>query len=349
MKMKLTMMAAATVALVLVNGAMAQEKSTKQMADDAAVPVNITNAVRAETDNMIRVQIETFDLQFGKMTHLREPMTAENQSVIRVNQDTLYSSTVLDLSEPVSITLPDAGGRFQSMLVISQDHYNFGEAKPGTYQLTEEEVGTRFAYLLFRTFIDVTDPDDIAAAHAAQDGITISGGGNGPFEAPNWNLKDLDKARSAVNALSELGYDTRLAFGRESEVEPLQHLVGALGGWGGQPSSMAIYESRIVEKNDGDTPYALTVKEVPVDAFWSVTVYNSEGYLEGNDTGRNNYNNFTAKPNADGSFTIHFGGDPMNINYLPVPDNWTWMVRLYQPREEIIDGSWHFPDPVPLQ
>ena len=348
-QVKLTMMSLATVALVLVNGATAQEKSVKQMADDAAVPVNITNAVRAETDNMIRVQIETFDLQFGKMTHLREPMTAENQSIIRVNQDTLYSSTVLDLSEPVSITLPDAGGRFQSMLVISQDHYNFGEAKPGTYQLTEDEVGTRFAYLLFRTFIDVTDPDDIAAAHAAQDGITISGGGNGPFEAPNWNLKDLDKARGAVNALSELGYDTSLAFGRESEVEPLQHLVGALGGWGGQPSSMAIYESRIVEKNDGDTPYALTVQEVPVDAFWSVTIYNSEGYLEANDTGRNNYNNFTAKPNADGSFTIHFGGDPTNINYLPVPDNWTWMVRLYQPREEIIDGSWHFPDPVPLQ
>jgi hypothetical protein len=342
------MMGAATVALMLVNGSMAREKNTEQMADDAAVPVNITNAVRAETDTMIRVQIESFDLQFGKLMHLRDPMTAENQSVIRVNQDTLYSSTVLDLAEPVSATLPDAGGRFQSMLVISQDHYNFGEAKPGTYLLTEEEVGTRFAYLLFRTFIDVMDPEDIAAAHAAQDGIRVSGGGQGPFEAPNWSLKDLKKARSAVNALSELGYDTRVAFGRKSEVEPLQHLLGALGGWGGQPPSMAIYESRVVEKNDGDTPYVLTVKDVPVDAFWSVTVYNSEGFLEANDTGRSNYNNFSAEPNADGSFTIHFGGDPTKINYLPVPDNWTWVVRLYQPQEEIIDGSWTFPDPVPL-
>jgi hypothetical protein len=153
------------------------------------------------------------------------------------------------------------------MLVISQDHYNFGEAKPGTYLLTEEEVGTRFAYLLFRTFIDVMDPEDIAEAHAAQDGIRVSGGGQGPFEAPNWSLKDLKKARSAVNALSELGYDTRVAFGRKSEVEPLQHLLGALGGWGGQPPSMAIYESRVVEKNDGDTPYVLTVKDLPVDAF----------------------------------------------------------------------------------
>lgn len=349
MKMKHVILTASALMVLLGNESMSIAQNTGQSATDDTMPVNINNAVRAETDHMIRVQIENFDLQFGKITHLREPMTPENQSVIRVNQDTLYSSTVIDVSKPVSITLPEANGRFMSMLVINQDHYNFGEAKPGTYELTLENVGTRFAYVLFRTFIDITDPDDIAATHAAQDAMKISGGGSGPFEAPNWDLADLQKARSAVNRLSELGYDSREAFGRKDEVKPLPHLVGALGGWGGQPPSMAVYESRSVETNDGKTPYAVTAKDVPVDAFWSITVYNSEGYLEANDIGRNSYNNFTAKPNDDGSFTIHFGGDPESINYLPISEGWTYTIRLYQPRREIVDGTWTFPKAEPLK
>jgi len=311
--------------------------------------VTIANVVRAETDHMIRAQIEAFDLKVGEITHLRDPMTPENQSVIRVNQDTMYSSVVLDLSQPVTITLPDADGRFMSMLVINQDHYNFGEAQPGTYELTEERVGTRFAYLLFRTFVDITDPNDIAAAHAAQDAIEISGGGDGPFEAPDWSKADLEKARIAVSSLSELGFDSGDAFGRKEEVEPVAHLVGALAGWGGQPPSMAVYEILSVEQNDGKIPHAVTVKDVPVDAFWSLTVYNAQGYLEANDLGVNSYNNFTAQPNEDGSYTIHFGGcDDGRVNCLPIMPGWNYTVRLYKPRAEILDGSWSFPAPQPV-
>lgn len=54
--------------------------------------------------------------------------------------------------------------------------------------------------------------------------------------------------------------------------------------------------------------HALTVKDVPVNAFWSITVYNADGYLEANDRGVNSYNNFSAQPNKDGSYPIHFGG-----------------------------------------
>lgn len=311
--------------------------------------VTIAELVRAETDHMIRTQIETFNLQFGQVTHLRDPMTPENQSVIRVNQDTIYSSTVLDLSQPAIVTLPDADGRFQSMLVINQDHYIFGEAEPGTYELTQESVGTRFAYLLFRTFVDVTDPDDVAAAHAAQDAIEVSGGGAGPFEAPEWDTTQLEKARTALSRLAELNFDLGDAFGRKEEVDPVAHLVGALSGWGGQPPSMAVYDIRSVERNDGTTPHAVTVKDVPVDAFWSLTVYDADGYLQANDLGVNSYNNFTAQSNDDGSFTIHFGGcDDGRSNCIPISPGWNYLVRLYQPRSEILDGSWRFPAAQPV-
>ena len=310
-----------------------------------AEDVTIENLVRAESDTMIRQNLESFGIGIGDLTHRREPVTSATQTIIRPNQDTLYSAVVLDLSEPATITLPETDGRFQSMLVISQDHYSFVEATPGTYELTEENVGTRFAFVLFRTFIDPADTDDLATAHATQDGILLTGGGDGPFEAPDWDLETLAEARNAVSDLaSAVGFNASRAFGRKDEVDPIDHLVGAMAGWAGQPSSTALGILESVEENDGETPYTVSVKDVPVDAFWSITVYNAEGYLEPNDLNRNSYNNVTANPNEDGSYTIHFGRcDDGRVNCIPITKGWNYTIRLYQPREEILDGSWTFP------
>ncbi len=310
-----------------------------------AEEVTLENLVRAETDHMIRANMEAYGVKVGDLAHQREMVDLKNQPVIRMNVDTLYSSLVLDLSEPAEITLPEIGGRYQSMHVMSQDHYMFVEATPGTYRLTEDEVGTRFAAVAFRTFADPADPEDIAAAHKAQDGIAVSGGGDGPFEAPDWDLSQLSAARQAINDLvADIGFNTRYAFGRKDEVRPVDYVVGALAGWAGLPVSAAMYVLDSVEKNDGKTPHAVTVKDVPVDAFWSVTVYNEDGYMEPNDLNRNSYNGVTAKPNDDGSITLHFGGcGDAQVNCIPITPGWNYAIRLYQPQEEILDGSWTFP------
>jgi hypothetical protein len=105
-----------------------------------------------------------------------------------------------------------------------------------------------------------------------------------------------------------------------------------------------------VDDDDGQIAHAVTVKNVPVDAFWSITAYNADGYLEANDLGINNYNNFTAKPNKDGSYTIHFGGcDDGRVNCIPITPGWNYAIRMYQPREEILDGSWTFPEIAPVR
>ena len=307
--------------------------------------ITLDNLVRAETDHMIRQNIAAFGLELGPIMHQRETVDVDNQPVIRMNVDTIYSSLLLDLSEPAEIRLPEIDGRYQSMHVINQDHYMYVEAKPGTYQLTEENVGTRFAAVSFRTFIDPSDPDDVKAAHGAQDGIMVSGGGSGPFEAPDWDTEQLAVARKALNDLAaEISFDSARAFGREDEVDPMQYLVGALAGWGGLPARGAIYLVDAVDRNDG-TPYAVTAKDVPVDAFWSITVYNDDGYMERNDMGRSSYNNVTAEPNDDGSITIHLGAcNDGRVNCIPITPGWSYAVRLYQPREEILDGSWRFPE-----
>lgn len=47
--------------------------------------------------------------------------------------------------------------------------------------------------------------------------------------------------------------------------------------------------------------------------------------------------------NDDGSVTVHFGGcDDERVNCLPIMDGWSYVIRLFQPRPEILDGSWIF-------
>lgn len=313
-------------------------------------PVTAQNFARAETDNYIRVGMQAAGIGVNQLHHYRDPVTAENQTVIRQNQDTLFSGIILDLSTPVSFTLPDTGGRYMSMHVVNQDHFMFVETSSGTYTLTEETVGTRFAYLIVRTFVDTRNPDDVKQAHAAQDGIIVSGGGMGPFEAPDWNLDDLKIIRDSLSDVAALGFDSSYAFGTENETRPVDHLIGVAAGWGGLPRAAALYSMNSVDRNDGSTPHSLTARNVPVDEFWSITVYNANGYLEANDLAVNGYNNFTADPNADGSHTIHFGGcDDGRTNCIPITPGWNYTVRMYGPRPEILDGSWTFPEPKPTR
>jgi hypothetical protein len=102
-------------------------------------------------------------------------------------------------------------------------------------------------------------------------------------------------------------------------------------------------------KNDGKTVHKLTVKDVPVDGFWSISVYNKYGYFEKNDRDAYTLNNTTAKKDADGSVTIQFGGcDGSAANCIPITPGWNYWVRLYRPRKEILDGTWKFPEAQPV-
>jgi hypothetical protein len=86
----------------------------------------------------------------------------------------------------------------------------------------------------------------------------------------------------------------------------------------------------------------------PVNAFWSISVYNDKGYFEPNPQNAYTLNNLTAKADADGSISIQFGGCDSKVeNYLPTPPGWNYLVRLYRPRPEILDGSWTFPEAQP--
>jgi Protein of unknown function (DUF1254) len=93
------------------------QAASGQSSSDNAVPVTVDNFIRAESDLYFRGILKDSGA-IGKFLHRREPARIDNQTVIRLNRDTLYSSAVFDLDAgPVTITLPDAGKRFMSMQV----------------------------------------------------------------------------------------------------------------------------------------------------------------------------------------------------------------------------------------
>jgi hypothetical protein len=309
-------------------------------------PVTVDNFVRAESDLYLGGIIKESGT-IGKFHHSREPAPIDGQTVIRLNRDTLYSSAVFDLEAgPVRITLPDAGDRFMSMQVISEDHYvpevNYGA---GTYALDKEKVGTRYVAVAIRTLVDPTDPEDLNKVHALQDQVVAEQAGVGSFEVPAWDPASQKKVRDALLILGSTIPDFKKAFGTKQEVDPIRHLIGTAAAWGGNPDKAAIYLNVTPANNDGTAVYKLHVKDVPVDEFWSISLYNADGYYEKNPYDAYSLNNITAKKSEDGSIDVQFGGcDGKIANCLPIMKGWNYTVRLYRPRAEILDGSWQFPE-----
>jgi hypothetical protein len=311
-----------------------------------SIPVTVDNFVRAESDGYFgRI---TKDGGFGKFLHFRAPTPLDNQTVIRMNRDTLYSGAIFDLDAgAVSITLPDGGRRFVSAQIVSEDHYTLDVYyEPGTYTFTREEIGTRYMLVILRILAN-DNPTDLAEVNRLQDAVVVEQASSGVFEVPAWDADSHKKVRDALLALATTLPNLNNAFGTAEEVDPIRHLIASASAWGGNPDKEAIYLNVVPAQNDGNTLYSFTVGDVPVDGFWSISVYDADGYFALNAQKVNSINNLSATPNADGSITVQFGGcDGSAPNCIPITPGWNYLVRMYRPRAEILSGAWKFPEPV---
>ena len=180
--------------------------------------------------------------------------------------------------------------------------------KAGAHTLTRESVGTRYAAVAIRTLVDPNDPADVTKVHALQDAITVSQAKAGTFEVPDWDPVSQKRVRNALLVLSSTSTGFGGAFGKQGRGGPGE--AADWGGWpvGAEPDKDATYLSETPAKNDGTTVHRVRVKDVPVDAFWSISVYNEQGYYEKNSINAYTINSITGKKAADGSTTVQFGG-----------------------------------------
>lgn len=312
------------------------------------VKVSVDTFVRAETTRMMT------NLMGGaggvnRFHHVRVPTPLDQQTVVRMNRDTLYSFAVVDLADGAVVTVPDAGARYLSVAVVNEDHFTHRVIHaPGEHRLEMVDHGTRYVTLVGRVLADPADPADVAAANAVQDGLAVTAGSAEPMTMPEYDPESFDAVRGALLALGRTMTGATGMFGRKDAVDPVHHLIGTAMGWGGLPDSEAFYAT--VDPGLPVGEYRIVVRDVPVDAFWSISLYDADGFFEDSDEGGCSVNQLTAVKEPDGSVVVHLGGcADGRTNCLRLMDGWNYTVRLYQPHPEVVDGTWSFPAVAPVR
>ena len=118
----------------------------------------------------------------------------------------------------------------------------------------------------------------------------------------------------------------------------------------------AIYPMNLADETgrplDGANKYSIHFDKgaaPPVDAFWSITLYDQEGYQVANPLNRFAVSSWMPfKTNPDGSLTLYFQnespGKDKEWNWLPAPKGpFNLTMRLYAPKSEALTGKWNPP------
>jgi hypothetical protein len=314
---------------------------------DTVVPVTKENYSEAETQTVFAkyiadVATATCTGGLGTILNLQKAADPKDRTVIRINFDTLYSWLILDLTTPATFTLPQTNGRYQSAMVVNGQGYVYVEKDPGDYTLTEDEVGSRYALVAFRTGVNIQDPEDVAQAQALQAKLSVSQAKTGEYVQPNqWDLEQMMALRAAYNEeRNETGVKSESLFGRPGEVTPEQNNMGVAVGIGGLPKEGAVY---LFYTPSSSEPQTLTLNDVPNgdNAFWSLTVYDKDGFPVGENF---NVNSAFAKTNESGDVVLNLGGDSKQDNYLEIYPGWNATFRIYNPKPAYFDGSWVRPE-----
>ena len=266
----------------------------------------------------------------NKFFHFRNPTPLDNQTVVRMNQDTLYSAYVTDMSKGGEITIPDVGDRYISVMVVLKDHYiNQFFVGAGTYKINPDDG---FGMIAVRTQVDSTDPEDVKAVNAIQDKIVVKMNSDAKFNPPAYDLEKLVEMRNkyAAEAATYPSFDGMQ--GARGEIDPHMHRLGTGAGWGLLSGEYAQYMP--YNHAGGNTQCVSATYEVPPftkPGFFSVTMYDKDGWIA-NDNAILNKNNI--KFNKDGTFDVSFGecsDSQKKANHLPTTEGWNFLMRVYQP------------------
>ena len=321
-------------------------------AGGGAVPVTVDNFVRAESDLYFAGLLRDSGA-IGKFVHRREPASIDNQTVIRLNRDTLYSSALFDLDAgPVDDHAARCGQAFHVDAGHQRRSLRSGsDLRQG--QLHADQGKGRHALCRGR------DPD---AGRSGQPGGHRAGPrAAGCDQGQPEGYRQLrrcrigirssqKKVRDALLVLASTIPDFKKAFGTKDEVDPVRHLIGTAAAWGGNPDKDATYLNVTPAKNDGSTDLQAQrqgragrrvlvgqrlqrrrlLREEPLQRLHA----QQSDREEETPTARSRSSSAAATARCRTACRSQRAG--------------TTPVRLYRPRAEILNGRWKFPEPRPV-
>jgi len=315
--------------------------------------------------------------------------TADMRQVVRPNFDTLYSFGYLDLTkEPMVVSVPDTGGRYYLLPML--DMWSDVFASPGWRTtgtqaanflvtplgwsgavpsvLTQIEAPTPYVWIIGRTKTD--GPSDYDAVHKIQAGYKVTplserGISPKPIAVkldPSVDMKTPPKTQ--VDALARvanhwsMNTDTMGVYGNYY----LKRAIVAQVGLGANLPEDAIYPLNLGDENgmplDGANKYTIHFDKgatPPANAFWSLTLYDRDGFQVANSLNRFALSSWMPfKYNPDGSLDLYFQnespGADKEVNWLPAPKGpFNLTMRLYSPKSEALTGRWSPPSIVKAQ
>ena len=263
------------------------------------------------------------------------PSDPAKQFVVRMNRDTPYSLSIIDMSsDDVYVTVPETE-KYVTIQIVDENH----ETQPMIYGSGKHKITakTDFAFVIVRTL----DGD-------IRNDLVIEAGSAKHFEVKKWDMESFKAIDKAGNIDFGDGYDQSKAFGnKESGQTAYMNYVGAAGGWGGAMVEDNIYQTS--QYLDVDGCYEMTFADPKDKYFWSATVYNSDGRMF-NDKA-NISSEMDVEKNADGTITLRFGCEGQSNNIPIVEGNTTGkfnvVIRHYGPSEMVSNGDEGY-DPTKL-
>jgi len=245
------------------------------------------------------------------------------QFVVRMNRDTPYSVSVIDMSSgDVYVTVPETD-RYVTIQIVDENH----ETQPMIYGSGRHKITakTDHAFVIVRA-IDGDIRKD----------LVIEAGSAKPFVGKEWDMESFHAVDKAGNLDFSDGYDQSKAFGNtESGQTAYMNYVGAAGGWGGAMVEDNVYQTS--QYFDADGRYEVTFVDPKAKYFWSATVYNGDGRMF-NDKA-NISTEMKPVKNTDGTYTLRFGQDG-KPNNIPIREGNTTgkfnvLMRHYGPSEQV--------------
>ena len=298
--------------------------------------VGLDNYAMVETHRQMAVTQENTG-GVNIFLHRRAVPLVDDQPVIRMNRDTLYSMAIVDASQGATVTLPDAGDRYMSLMYLDENHRVYDMVYAAGAHGIPAYSGHMYA--LVRIGVKTGDADDLAEIHSLQDAITLTAVGDAPFVPVAYDEASyLETHHGVLDSFAASGLlDTERMFGTEDYVDHDRYIMGTAIGWGGATWKDNIYQfSKFFEGGECQT----TTFEDPQNTggFWSITVYDKGGFMFDDVA---NVNSEVAAVNDDGTYTVSFGCDG-GVNNIPVSNDtgaWNAAMRHYTPSQAVIDGK----------
>ena len=248
------------------------------------------------------------------------------QFVVRMNRDTYYSTSIFDMTGGIILTIPETD-KYISVQVVDENHETqpmiYG---PGRHKLTAK---TKHAFIVVRTLDD-----------NARRNLKTETNSSDPFVVKKWDDASFKKVAAAGNTIFTNGYDQSKAYGnKESGQTPYWNFVGAAGGWGGAMVQDNIYQTSKYMSSDGC--YEMNFPDPEARDFWSVTVYNGNGYMFNDIANLSSETN--PEKNSDGTYTLRCRCDGQSNN-IPIREgnntgNFNVVMRHYGPSKMVSNNE----------